>query len=536
MLDWKEKHRSRPTMVKRHMHTLKIQAMMIGLQVYHKILFLDVETIVCASLHSFFFTVDSQRSQVAFVPVSKGHFYGRDIVARVFDIPTNFPEAKAEIMVVRNGSATHRLLANWNLALYFLSRHDSLLGQHAFRASLFHSGVGYSKLPVSSSCFVQEPLTKLAPLLACPTIVKDIEHRTSTYRAIQDCAVLHSRELSSQSTQGPIGLPNFFSNRGRQLMKNDSAQPHNPNYNLKVLSGLKLLKTRAKDLKPDDATYRNAPTVFLHIPKAAGNSVKKLFVKGFLLEQRNSQQLGAKIKMQSLHIDTRRDWDIKKQAKHPYAVLFGAFAFGACASHPQAPCAYYVVLREPVARILSEHKYCHAVDFEDQCCAGSRGAVYMRTLNIAQWAEEKGNFMLEHFLQLVPEDWYQISTNYYVPWRQRDRETRINPIENRRVREGPANIADLRFVKEHLEDWFAVIGITERFEESMMLFAFALTGESIPKNMVGSVHTHNQNTSVSGVDAKKIERVNAAVTLDTGLYHAAFSLFEKQLVQLEKYI
>ena len=88
-------------MVKRHMHTLKIQAMMIGLQVYHKILFLDVETIVCASLHSFFFTVDSQRSQVAFVPVSKGHFYGRDIVARVFDIPTNFPEAKAEIMVFK---------------------------------------------------------------------------------------------------------------------------------------------------------------------------------------------------------------------------------------------------------------------------------------------------------------------------------------------------------------------------------------------------------------------------------------------------
>ena len=108
----------------------------------------------------------------------------------------------------------------------------------------------------------------------------------------------------------------------------------------------------------------------------------------------------------------------------------------------------------------------------------------MRTLNIAQWAEEKGNFMLEHFLQLVPEDWYQMSTNYYVPWRQRDRETRINPIENRRVREGPANVADLRFVEEHLEEWFAVIGITERFEESMMLFAFALAGKSIPKNML----------------------------------------------------
>jgi len=122
-----------------------------------------------------------------------------------------------------------------------------------------------------------------------------------------------------------------------------------------------------------------------------------------------------------------------------------------------------------------------------------------------------------------------------VPWRQRDRETRINPIENRRVREGPANVADLRFVEEHLEEWFAVIGITERFEESMMLFAFALAGKSIPKNMA-AVHTHNQNTSASGVDASKIERLNAAVTLDTSLYRTAFSLFEKQLAQLKKYV
>ena len=233
---------------------------------------------------------------------------------------------------------------------------------------------------------MQEPLTKLAPLLACPTIVKDIEHRTSTYRAIQDCAVLHSRELSSQSTQGPIGLPNFFSNRGRQLMKNDSAQPHNPNYNLKVLSGLKLLKTRAKDLKPDDATYRNAPTVFLHIPKAAGNSVKKLFVKGFLLEQRNSQQLGAKIKMQSLHKDTRRDWDIKKQAKHPYAVLFGAFAFGACASHPQAPCAYYVVCNPPYNTL--QRKPHHPRSFVslllESCPSTSIAMLLILRINVAQ--------------------------------------------------------------------------------------------------------------------------------------------------------
>ena len=190
---------------------------------------------------------------------------------------------------------------------------------------------------------VDEQQTRLALLSACPNIVKDVADQASTYSAIRDCVVLHSRELSRQSTQGPIGLPNFFSNRGGQLVKNDSTQPENNI--IKDLSGINLPKTRAtraKDLEPDDAIYRNAPTIFLHIPKAAGNSVKKLFVKGFLLKQRISQHPGAKVKMQSLHIDTRRDWDVKKQAKHPYGVLFGAFAFGACASHPQAPCAYYV--------------------------------------------------------------------------------------------------------------------------------------------------------------------------------------------------
>ena len=99
MLDWKNEHESRPMVVKRHMHTLKIRAMMIGLHIYHKILFLDVETIVCESLHSLFRAVDSQGPQVAFVPVSKGHFYGGDIVARVFDIPTDFPEVRVETMV-----------------------------------------------------------------------------------------------------------------------------------------------------------------------------------------------------------------------------------------------------------------------------------------------------------------------------------------------------------------------------------------------------------------------------------------------------
>ena len=74
----------------------------------------------------------------------------------------------------------------------------------------------------------------------------------------------------------------------------------------------------------------------------------------------------------------------------------------------------------------------------------------MRTLDIAQWAEEKGSFMLEHFLWLAPEDWYHSDSKAYMPWRQRERDSRVNPLETRRAREGGANAADLQFVIEHL--------------------------------------------------------------------------------------
>jgi hypothetical protein len=156
----------------------------------------------------------------------------------------------------------------------------------------------------------------------------------------------------------------------------------------------------------------------------------------------------------------------------------------------------------------------------------------MRTLDVAQWAEEKGSFMLEHFLRLTSEDWHHADTKIYIPWRQRNRELRINPLETRRGREGAANAADLQFIIEHLEEWFAVIGITERFEESMALFSFALTGKLMPQRTAGSVHTHNQNTSTSSLDLSVLRRINEAVKLDIELYRAALSLFERQLDSL----
>ena len=107
--------------------------------------------------------------------------------------------------------------------------------------------------------------------------------------------------------------------------------------------------------------------------------------------------------------------------------------------------------------------------------------------------------LLEHLLPLAAHDWRNgvvhgaagdagsvaggaadDRVRIDVPWRARDTATRVNPIETRRARQGPATRADLYVALSELRRRFAVIGLTERYDESLQMFAWALTGETLP--------------------------------------------------------
>ena len=271
------------------------------------------------------------------------------------------------LQVVRNSSATRRLLANWNIAYHVLARHSSrLMDQPAFRVSLYRSAVGYRELPFSANCRGRNRRTKLAIPLACDGFRETSDHQAAKLGTGRKCVVLHSHELSIQSAEGPNGLPNFYGDRivrpyesdfehryGANQIGNESNGRSSRAY---TLSGsppnITLNRQQFTTALPRDVTYWRAPAIFLHIPKAAGNSVKELFAKGFLKNHRSKQQLKGNAKAHSLHIDTRRDWDVTTaKSKKTHLVLYGAFAFGACASHSHAPCAYYVARRQSLSQI-----------------------------------------------------------------------------------------------------------------------------------------------------------------------------------------
>ena len=68
---------------------------------------------------------------------------------------------------------------------------------------------------------------------------------------------------------------------------------------------------------------------------------------------------------------------------------------------------------------------------------------------------------------LVAEAQFQ----FHYEWRFRPVDERVNPIETRRLRQGPATEADLRALLQSIRDKVTVVGITERMDETMVLFS-----------------------------------------------------------------
>ena len=145
----------------------------------------------------------------------------------------------------------------------------------------------------------------------------------------------------------------------------------------------------------------------------------------------------------------------------------------------------------------------------------------MANLSFVEWAEERGNVHLEHFIALSPADWHDSATvgaaemrvnelynavgggpntaaeaqfQYHYEWRFRTEE-RVNPIETRRLRQGPATEADLRALLQNIRDRVTVIGITERFTDSLRLFVWALAGERLDdSDPMLRAHAHDSSS------------------------------------------
>jgi hypothetical protein len=165
----------------------------------------------------------------------------------------------------------------------------------------------------------------------------DLSALRHEFKDSKGCRIIHAHELSTiRTSPWPVaGMPNFYTQATPQAREN----------------------------------YHSARSVFIHVPKSAGNSIKTGLVP-FLAHSLNTQSM-------LLSVNSREEWPrLSLTKKMSHKVLFGCFAMGVCSSTQS--CAHYVILREPYSRMVSEYRYCDSINFKDQTCGGRIGVKYMR--------------------------------------------------------------------------------------------------------------------------------------------------------------
>lgn len=223
---------------------------------------------------------------------------------------------------------------------------------------------------------------------------------------------------------------------------------------------------------------KHASLIFLHIPKAAGTTLTDILRKNY--------PPGCTFRIEG----TRMEWSaeqLKKRAKTKrFCLLTGHQWFGNHVHMPQ-PCTYVTLLRHPVDRMVSH--YCYV----------KRSKGHYLNRQVTERNMTLYDYVVSGFGEL------------------RNGMTRFIAAEN------PPS---LEKAKRHLRKHFAVVGLTERFDDSVQLMA----------RLLGWKHTAYANLNVtrnrpalSEIPARTRKAIEAINNKDMELYEWVRKHFEEQL-------
>lgn len=239
-------------------------------------------------------------------------------------------------------------------------------------------------------------------------------------------------------------------------------------------------------MKRDAITNQNQTKLFLHIPKTAGTTLHHI-----LLRHYSPGEIYTDVFSEDLAVDTFRN--LPQERKDQIKILWGHFSFGLHQYLPQ-PTTYFTFLREPVERVLSHYYF---VRSRPEFVLNER--IEKEKLNVNEVIQQGlivdiknvQTRMLAGLPYLFPADAYTEE--------------------------------HLEIAKENLRQHFSVIGLVERFDESLLLLQQAFGWHNIYYMQYNKTLRHEE---VSQETLKYIRDENA---LDMELYRHATTLFQAQV-------
>jgi len=222
--------------------------------------------------------------------------------------------------------------------------------------------------------------------------------------------------------------------------------------------------------------------IFLHIPKTAGTTLNRI------IEWQYNPLSIFTLDPYRFRATAERFMTLSEERRRRIQVVRGHLYYGLHEHLPQGA-TYITMLREPVARFLSSYYF-----------------ILRRPLHPLHRKLKKEQLGVEDYLRLVPH-------RHNLQCRL------IAGIKDKVIDEGPL----LETAKEHLAKSFSVVGICERFEESLMLIAKTFGWE------VPFYENRKVSKNRSRVDQKAIDMIREHDRLDLELYEFGKGLFEESL-------
>jgi hypothetical protein len=228
------------------------------------------------------------------------------------------------------------------------------------------------------------------------------------------------------------------------------------------------------------------------MPKAAGSTLTQIILRQYEPSTAFTAYVGdeqARSVIKELPLEQRKR----------IRVVIGHLPFGTHTFFPQ-PCAYFTVLRDPVDRLISWYYFVRQSPDHD----------HYRFVTSQQLS------LKEYILSDMVADNGQTRRLAGI----------VQPSRRVPTHDEPCTTKDLKVAKKNLQEHFAVVGLSERFDETLLLLKRAL-GWKTPFYV--STNITKSRPSKDDIERDTLEVLEQHTELDIELYRYAQELFEKQV-------